>query len=212
MKRDLVLRQARTIAELSQELQKTQCLLDQANSNSLSLLSESKTLKLALSERQYRESSLRATSDLIEEKLRQERQVVAELSQQLGETQDQLVSTMSRLVAAETANSETSKRNAELMKKVAELESSRREISSECEKLRFYGSDESLRDINYRKLCQLLLSKDCFQQLRQLLGPDFSQLVQKYEREIELLERRTQGLETSLEVMEMRLEAASYPN
>ena len=88
----------------------------------------------------------------------------------------------------------------------------RDEISSECEKLRFYGSDESLRDINYRKLCQLLLSKDCFQQLRQLLGPDFSQLVQKYEREIELLERRTQGLETSLEVMEMRLEAASYPN
>lgn len=212
MKRDLVLRQARTIAELSQELQKTQLLLDQANSHSFSHISESKSLKLALSESQYRESSLRAASDLAEEKLRQERQVVAELSQQLGATQDQLVSAMSRLVAAETVNGETAKRNAELMRKVGELEISKREIASECEKLRFYGSDESLRDINYRKLCQLLLSKDCFKQLRQLLGADFSLLVQRYEREIELLEMKTQGLETSLEVMEMRLEAASYPN
>ena len=207
-----MLRQARTIAELSQDLQRTQSSLDQANSHCLSLQSESKSLKLALSESQYREASLSATVSLAEEKLRQDRQVVSELSQQLGETQDQLVSTMSRLVAAESATSEASKRNAELLQKVSNLEQSKRELQSECDKLRFYGSDESVKDINYRKLCKLMLSKDCFQQLRQLLGADFSLLVERYEREIEEMERRTRCLETSLEVMEIRLEAASFPN
>ena len=126
-----MLRQARTIAELSQDLQRTQSSLDQANSHCLSLQSESKSLKLALSESQYREASLSATVSLAEEKLRQDRQVVSELSQQLGETQDQLVSTMSRLVAAESATSEASKRNAELLQKVSNLEQSKRELQSE---------------------------------------------------------------------------------
>lgn len=208
----MVVRQARTIADMSQDLQRLQRLLDQANTQSVSLLNESKSMKLLLTETQYKETSLRNSTNVAQDKLYHERKVTAELSKQLGHTQDQLITTISRLVALETTNTDAIKTNAELVKKVTELENQKKELLVECEKLRFYGEDDNFGDVNYRKLCQILLNKDSFLRLREFLGPDFRVLISKYEGEIERLHRKNQGLETSLEVLEMRLEAASCPS
>lgn len=209
-KREMVLLQTKKLTETQDRLLATQALLDQANAKVATLMSENKSLRLAVEESRYREIALKNTTALTEEKIKQERSITSELSKQLGATQDQMVTAVGKLVALETADAEVRKDLVEAQRKLAEQETLIRELKSECEQLRFYGSDSSSQDVNFRKLCQLLLSKDCFQRLTHLLGSDFRVLVERYEKEIAQWENKAKALETSLEVMEMQLEAAAY--